>query len=102
MEALKHFQVLNAARRKSDVHASAHVPTSTVVQLQLPQAATVQFKLTTDRQVIEIDGRSMVTMPAQRVTKLLRERQTEARETLQAALDAPKMDIKTSKLLESL
>ena len=100
LEVLRHFQVLNMAKRKSDIHASAHVPTTTVVQLNLPAAAAVQFRLTNDKQVIEIDGRSMVTMPAQRVTKMLREKQ--AGETLQHALDGPKMEIQTSELLNSL
>jgi hypothetical protein len=100
MEALKYFQVLNAARRKSDSHGNTQVPTSTVVQLNLPPAAAVQFKLTVDKQVIEIDGRSMTTMPAQQVTKMLREKK--AQEHLQAALDTPKMTINTPSLLEQL
>lgn len=100
MEALKHFQILNAARRKSDSHGNAQVPTSTVVQLNLPPSAAVQFKLTMDRQVIEIDGRSMTTMPAQQVTKLLREKK--AQEMLQTALEMPKMKIATPSLLDSL
>ena len=74
MEALKHFQVLNAARRKTDSGSNTQVPTSTVVNLNLPAMAAVQFKLTMDKQVIEIDGRSMTTMPAQKVTKMLREK----------------------------
>jgi hypothetical protein len=100
METLRHFQVLNAARRKSDSHAGAQVPTSTVVQLNLPAAAAVQFRLTVDRQVIEVDGRSMTTMPAQRVTKMLREKK--AQEMLQTSLEGPKMTIKASSLLDSL
>jgi hypothetical protein len=100
MEALKHFQVLNSARRKSDSHGNTQVPTSTVVQLNLPAAAAVQFKLTVDKQVIEIDGRSMTTMPAQMVTKMLREKK--AQEHLQMALESPRMKIETPSLIDSL
>lgn len=100
MEALKHFQVLNAARRKSDSHGGAQVPTSTIVNLNLPPAAAVQFKLTTDKQVIEIDGRSMTAMPAQQVTKLLREKK--AAEMLETSLQAPKIKLTTSALLDSI
>lgn len=86
-EALKHFQVLNAAKRKSEGSAVGTTPNSTVVNLTIPAAAAVQFKMTTDKQVIEIEGRSMSTMPASAVNKMLRERK--AKQVLQQSLGDP-------------
>lgn len=87
MEALKAFQVLNSAKKKSDAASRQDVPTSTVVNINLPAAAITQFKLTSDKQVIEVDGRSMATMPAAKVAQMLREKK--AGEQLQEALGAP-------------
>lgn len=79
MEALKHFQVLNAARKSGDHAASGSgQPSGTVVNLHLPENAKVQFSMTVDKQVIEIDGRSMATMPASRVNQMLREKKAKA------------------------
>ena len=102
MEALKHFQVLNAARRKTDVVGQTQVPTSTVVNLNIPTMATVQFKMTSDRQVIEIDSRSMATMPAREVTKLLREKKAVEMLEQSSILAGPPMKIATPSILERL
>lgn len=99
MEVLKHFQVLNAARKKTDGSSNAAVPQSTVVTLHIPAAAAVQFKMTTDKQVVEIEGRSMNTMPASAVNKLLRERKAKAQ--LLESLGAP-MVIDTPNILDTL
>jgi non-ribosomal peptide synthetase component F len=103
MEALRHFQVLNAARRQSQ-GAQTQVPLSTIVALQLPPSARVEFKLTVDKQVVEVDGRSMATMPASHVQKLLRNKK--AQEDLTDVLELPangkKMTITTPSLLDSI
>lgn len=91
MEALKHFQVLNAARRKSDSTGGTAVPTNTIVNFTLPENAAVQFKMTTDRQVIEVDGRSMATLPAAQVAKMLREKK--AAEQLLESLEPLRIEI---------
>ena len=44
----------------------------TVVTLQLPAAAHLHFKVTTDQQVIEIEGRSMVPLPSHMVAAQLK------------------------------
>lgn len=105
MEALQHFRVLNAARRQSQA-AVATPAVSTVVTLNLPVAAQVQFKLTTDKQIIEVDGRSLATMPASSMARMLKERQT--RETLTdlhamvTDVTPRKMEITTPSLLDSI
>lgn len=104
MEALAHFKVLNGARRQAQ-SAVAQTPVATVVNLQLPAITHVQFRMTTEKQVIEVDGRSLATMPASTVNRLLREKK--AGDSLQQSLEmatevAPKMKINTPSLLDSI
>ena len=63
MRVLKVAQVANAAKRKSEAATAVQQP-STIVNIALPQQALVEFKLSTDKQVVEIDGRSLTTMPS--------------------------------------
>lgn len=104
MEVLKHFQVLNAAKRQSAGATQAQTPTSTVVNLHLPAVAMVEFKLTVDRQVIEVDGRSMAAMPASRVAGMLREkRAVQDMELIQKGLDnKTPMRIVTPSILDTI
>jgi hypothetical protein len=76
MKVTRVFQVFNAAKKSSDhgINPAANGAGVTVT-LELPQAAEMHFRLTSDRQVIEIEGRSMVPMPSQQVAKQLRELQ---------------------------
>lgn len=63
-EAVKVFGILNAARRRAtDVNQAATVPAQTVV-INMPAAASVSVVMSSDRQVVEVEGRSMTTMPA--------------------------------------
>lgn len=73
-EAARVFGVLNGARRRaSDRNASGQAQAQTVV-LDIPEAARVTFTTTADRQVIEIAGRSMTTMPAKSLAAQLEQR----------------------------
>lgn len=69
------FRILNSAQRRSNTGTGNVQPTGNVVTLQLPAAARIALQLTADRQVIEIDGRSMVPMQAAGVQKMLKEHQ---------------------------
>lgn len=74
-EAVRVYSVLNAAKRRTvDSASQAHAVAQTV-QLDLPEASRVRFTLTADRQVIEIEGRSMTTMPAKSLAATLEQRQ---------------------------
>lgn len=73
-EAARVYGILNAAKRKTGVHATQNSQVGTVVQLNLPQAAVVSFTLTSDKQVVEVEGRSMVTMPAKSLAARLEQR----------------------------
>jgi len=73
-EAARVYSVLNAAKRRTvDSLAHAQVPAQTVI-LELPEASRVRFTLTSDRQVVEIEGRSMTTMPAKSLVARLEQR----------------------------
>jgi transcriptional regulator with XRE-family HTH domain len=104
MEALKHFQVLNAARRKADSGSNVQIPTSTIVNISLPTSAAVHFKLTVDKQVVEVDGRAMTALPAAQVAGMLRRKKaTELLEdhSKDADLQVP-MKISTPALLDTI
>lgn len=73
-EAVQVYKVLNAAKRRTmDAASATQTPTQTVI-LDLPEAARVRFTLTHDKQVIEIAGRSMTTMPAKSLAAQLEQR----------------------------
>ncbi len=74
-EAVRVYGVLNAAKRRTVDAASQAQAVAQTVQLDLPEASRVRFTLTADRQVIEIEGRSMTTMPAKTLAAQLEQRQ---------------------------
>ncbi len=88
MKVTKVFQVLNSAKKSSDhgVLGNSNAP-GTIVTLELPAAAHVTFKLTPDKQVVEVQGRSMVPMPSHMVAAKLREKK--AQELLDHSKDVP-------------
>lgn len=73
-EAVRVYGILNAAKRRTSDTLQNAQPTATVVQLELPAAARVRFTLTQDKQVIEVGGRSMTTMPAKSLAQQLEQR----------------------------
>lgn len=73
-EAARVYSVLNAAKRRTAENVSAAVPVAQTVQLDLPEASRVRFTMTHDRQVIEIEGRSLATMPAKSLAARLEQR----------------------------
>ena len=77
MKALKVFQVANAAKKKSEAAVNAQTP-STIVNITMPQNALVHFAMTSDKQVVEVDGRSLTTMPSHVVSQKLKERRAQS------------------------
>ena len=76
LEAVRVFGVLNAARRKAEVvNPNANEGLDTVV-LNLPKNAAVAIgiQVSSERQVIEVEGRSMTTMPAKALQARLEQR----------------------------
>lgn len=85
-EAAKVFSILNGAKRRAAATAETGAPTGTVVNINLPQAVAVQLQISQDRQVIEVAGRSMTTLPAKQVAAALEQRKA----TRLLALEVPK------------
>ena len=73
-EAVRVYSVLNAAKRRTADSMNASAPIAQTVALELPESARVRFTITPDKQVIEIEGRSMTTMPAKSLAARLEQR----------------------------
>lgn len=73
-EAVRVYGILNAAKRRTSDTLQNAQPIAQTVQLDLPAAARVRFTLTHDKQVIEVEGRSMTTMPAKSLAQQLEQR----------------------------
>jgi transcriptional regulator with XRE-family HTH domain len=95
MKLLKVATAANAAKRKSGGNAVTAPATAQIVNIQLPQSAVVEFKMTPDRQVVEISGRSMNTMSSAKVHAALREKR--AKELVEDV--TPQVNGKTADLL---
>lgn len=77
MKLLKVAQAANAAKRRTQGVGMAQPATALTVNIALPQAAVVEFTMSTDRQVVDIGGRAMTTMPSKLVQERLKERKAE-------------------------
>ena len=80
MQLLKIVSGVNGLRRRSQFeNASLQDPEArkSVVQLNLPKRVPVKFEVSDKREVISVDGRSLVSMPAQ---QLLRQEQPKLEE----------------------
>lgn len=72
-DALRAFQVLNAAKRRSAQVSQSATP-SMVVELEIPPAAQVHFKIQVGTsEVVEVEGRSLATLPSKNVTDMHRQ-----------------------------
>lgn len=98
MKVTKVFQVLNAAKKSSDVGLAQQASTpATIVSIELPEQAMVALKLTVDKQVVEVGGRSMVPMPSHMVAAKLREKK--AHDLLEHAKERPMQALISQKTL---
>lgn len=73
-DLLNAFRVINAAKRRGLPTRDTMVVNNVVVQLQLPTKTVEKFTISKTGEVIEIEDRSMVTMPAQQLLKSLADR----------------------------
>jgi hypothetical protein len=73
-EAVRVYAVLNAAKRRTVDTANAAAVVAQTVSLELPAVMRVRMTMTHDKQVIEIEGRSMTTMPAKTLAAQLEQR----------------------------
>lgn len=104
MKVVQTFKVLNAAKKSSDIGVTANsAQPQAVVTLTLPAAAHIHFKLTTDQQVVEIEGRSMVPLPSNMVAQKLRT--MKADRLLEAALvqrETPAIGMRARSIVDQL
>jgi hypothetical protein len=75
-EAAKVFSILNSAKRRAVSAPQDASNPSTVVNINLPQTMAVAIQVSQDKQVIEVNGRSMTTMPAKNVAAALESKKT--------------------------
>lgn len=68
------FRVINQAKRRGQAPAAGVVVNNTVVNLQLPPAILRQFTMNANQVVVEVEGRSMTTMPAKQLLENLAQR----------------------------
>lgn len=73
-ELARIFQILNSAKRVTTDQGLPQQAPSTTVTIHIPEAARVEFTVTQEKQVVEIQGRSMAPLPASNVTQLLQAR----------------------------
>ncbi len=74
MDALRIYQVANAAKRKAPEVTNTSDSKAPVVVINLPSVMAVQFKMSSDRQVTEINGKSMAALPSKSLNQKLLER----------------------------
>ena len=75
-EVLAALATVNRLQRRG-VPASAHsaTPKTAIVQLSIPTHLTQNFVLSANKEVIEVEGQTMVTMPAHQLLKNLQQQQ---------------------------
>lgn len=75
LEAIRMFEAVNGAKKRTPETTGVLTPTAPIVQINISAAAAVAFKLSSDQQIVEIDGRSTATLPTKSLNTLLKERQ---------------------------
>lgn len=70
-EVLRAIQVINAAKRRG-VAAADHAPQGGVnlVRLNLPKQLTIQFTMNATKEVVQVEGRELITMPSKQLLNI--------------------------------
>ena len=76
MELLRALQVVNAAKRRSTPQEAATATSMTIVPLLIPAVVASKFVANAQGQVVEVEGRTIATMPASVVAEKLLEKDT--------------------------
>jgi transcriptional regulator with XRE-family HTH domain len=76
-EAARIYSVLNGARRRASAASAAAQQPAQTVTINLPAATHVQFVLSSDKQAVEVAGRSLTTMPARSLAARLEARRAQ-------------------------
>lgn len=70
-QALAAFKVLNSARRRKDVLAAVDMGTTINVNLTLPATALPRYTLNAQSELIEVDGKTMLTATPKSLDQIL-------------------------------
>lgn len=74
-ELLRIFEVMNGAKKRTEqVTGLNQNSTAPMVQINISQQAAVALRISSDNQVVEVDGRSMATLPSKQLNNKLLER----------------------------
>ena len=76
MKLARIAQTMNAAKRRGGV--AIEQETGQVVKLTLPKAITARIELSATSEVVQVDNRPLVTMPAAQLAERLKSKQLEA------------------------
>lgn len=72
-DILRAFAVVNAAKRRGVPAHESLVINQTIVNLSIPKEVVQQFTMTVDGEVVEVEGQTLVTMPAHELLQQLAE-----------------------------
>lgn len=85
MEILRAYEVVNKAKRKVDTGSvGSGVEGGTMLSLRIPKHTALRFRMDTKGEVIEVEGKPLVTMPSTGLLKLMNERGSEYGHELEA------------------
>ena len=77
-EILRAFQVINSAKRRGVSSQESTVINNTIVTLSIPKTVTREFVTNKVGEVIEVEGQTMITMPASALLQKLAAEKTGA------------------------
>ena len=72
-EAARIFQILNSSKRHATADGSSSVLGAQQVSIVLPRAAAVHISMNSSNQVIEVEGKTMATLPSRALPNLATE-----------------------------
>lgn len=72
-DILRAFSIINNAKRRGIAAAQSLTINQTVVNLQIPAKVVQSFTMNTQGEVVEVEGQTLVTMPAHTLLKRLSE-----------------------------
>lgn len=87
MEVIRALQVANSATRRAAPREMAATAVHQHVHLHLPQVVQQKFVVNNHSQVVEVDGRTIATMPANKAVALMNERLAAKQKTAAIAAD---------------
>lgn len=73
-DLLRAFSILNNAKRRGAVGTNSGTVVNNIVQLTIPERMVSKYALSKTNEVVEVEGRTMVTMPAHQLLKQLAEK----------------------------